>query len=170
MKRPIAVPPRERPMSDEAYIETITRNKKARHDYTVLEEYEAGLALLGSEVKSLREHRVHLKDAYASFKDGELYLVNARIDPYPHATHNNHEPERARKLLLHKNQIERLRSKVREKGLTLIALELYFKDGRAKAKIGVCEGKKHHDKRHDLKKREHQREIERERARRDDYF
>ena len=156
-------------MSEDHY-ERVTRNKRVYRDYDVLEEYEAGISLLGSEVKSLREHRVHLKDAYASFKDGELYLVNARIDPYPHATHENHEPERARKLLLHKHELERLRSKVQEKGLTLIPLELYFKNSRAKIKLGVCKGKKRHDKREDLKKREHEREIAREKARRDDYY
>lgn len=153
-------------MSDD-YTETIARNKKARHNYYVDEQYEAGISLLGSEVKSLRERRVHLKDSYASFMDGELYLVNAHIAPYPHATHENHEPERPRKLLLHRNELDRLKAKVDQEGYTLIPLSMYFKDNKIKVDLGVCKGKKQEDKRRDLKKREHEREIEREQARRD---
>lgn len=152
-------------MTDE-YHERITKNRQARHNYYVREEYEAGIVLVGSEVKSLRDHRVALKDAYGTFIDDELYLVNAHIDRYPHATHENHEPERPRKLLMHRRQIERVRAKIEQEGYTLIPLEMYFKGSRIKVKLGLCEGKKHHDKRQDIKKKEHEREIEREQAKR----
>ncbi len=154
---------------DEKYRQTITRNKKARRNYHVDEEYEAGISLLGTEVKSIREGRVQLKDAYASFKDGELYMVNAHIAPYQKASHDNHRPERARKLLLHGHQIDRLRAKVQQEGYTLIPLELYFKGSTVKVNLGVCKGKKQHDKREDIKRREHEREVAREEARRQDY-
>lgn len=152
-------------MNDE-YREVITRNRQARHNYDIGDTYEAGIVLEGSEVKSLREHRVALKDAYATFIDDELYLVNAHIDPYPHATHQNHEPEQPRKLLLHRRQIEELRGKVEQKGLTLVPLKMYFKGSRVKVELGVGKGKKQYDKRDDIKEREHEREIEREQARR----
>lgn len=154
-------------MSDD-HIETITRNKKAYHNYFVHEEYEAGLKLLGSEVKSLREHRVQLKDAYGTFVDDELFLVNAHIAQYPQATHKNHEPERPRKMLLHRRELNRLKAKVDQSGYTLIPLELYFKGSHVKVKLGVCEGKKLYDKRDDLKKKQHAREMAREHARRKD--
>lgn len=150
----------------EKYHETIARNKKARRNYDVDEEYEAGISLLGSEVKSLRDHRVELSDGYAAFKDGDLYLVNVHIAPYPHATHDNHRPERERKLLLHSHEIDRLRAKVQQEGYTLIPLEMYFKGSKAKVNLGVCKGKKQQDKRQDIKKQEHEREIAREQARR----
>ncbi len=152
-------------MADDDYYETITRNKQAYHDYFVEEEYEAGLKLVGTEVKSLRDHRVHLSDAYATFQDNELYLVNAHIAPYPKASHDNHEPERPRKLLLHRHELNRIQSKVEQSGYTLIPLELYFKSSHVKVNLGVCEGKKQFDKRQDIKEREHAREMAREHAR-----
>ena len=155
-------------MGEDDHRTTITRNKKAYHNYYVDEEYEAGLKLLGSEVKSLRDHRVQLKDAYASFKNGELYLVNAHIAPYPEATHKNHEPERARKMLLHRRELNRLEAKVNQDGFTLIPLELYFKGSHVKVHLGVCKGKKQHDKRQDIKEKEHAREMAREHARQRD--
>lgn len=144
---------------------TITRNRKAYHNYFVDDEYEAGLVLLGSEVKSLREGKVHLKDAYARFDNDELFLVNAHISPYDHATHKNHEPERHRKLLLHRRELNRLQNKTNISGYTLIPLELYFKDGHVKCKLGVCRGKKLFDKRQSLKEKQHKREIARNHAR-----
>ncbi len=148
-------------MSEEVEIKTITRNRKALHNYFVDEEYEAGLVLWGSEVKSLRENRVQLTDAYARFEDNELWLVNCHITPYPHATHENHEAERPRKLLLHRRELNRLRTKVETAGYTLIPLELYFKGANVKARLGLCRGKKLFDKRESQRKREHAREIER---------
>lgn len=140
---------------------TITRNRKALHNYFVDEEHEAGLVLLGSEVKSLREGRVHLTDAYARFENNELWLVNAHISPYPQATHENHEPERPRKLLMHRRELNRLRNKAETSGFTLIPLELYFSGANVKAKIGLCRGKKLFDKRDVIRKREVAREIAR---------
>lgn len=152
-------------MNDE-YRETIVKNRRAGRDYYVHDEYEAGLQLRGSEVKSIREGRIELTDAYASFQEDELYLVNAHVAPYSHGSHENHRPERPRKLLLHRSEIERLRGEVQQSGYTLIPLEVYVSGSLIKVRLGVCEGKKKHDKREDLKKQEHQREIEREQARR----
>ena len=140
---------------------TITRNRKALHNYFVDESHEAGIVLLGSEVKSLREGRVQLMDAYGRFEKNELWLVNAHIAPYPQATHQNHEPERPRKLLMHRRELNRLRNKVENAGLTLIPLEMYFKGANVKVTIGLCRGKKLFDKRETLRKREAAREIAR---------
>ena len=148
-------------MADDEQTKTITRNRKALHNYFVDVEYEAGVVLLGSEVKSLRDGRVHLTDAYARFEDNELWLVNAHISPYPQATHENHEPERPRKLLMHRRELNRLRNKVETAGFTLIPLELYFKGSNVKARIGLCRGKKLFDKREVIRKREAAREIAR---------
>lgn len=142
-------------------IKTITRNKKALFNYFVDEEYEAGLVLYGTEVKSLRENRVELVDAYARFENNELWMVAAKISPYPQGTHKNHEPERMRKLLLHRRELNRLRTKIETAGYTLIPLELYFKGSHVKARIGLCRGKKLFDKRDAIKKRESAREIAR---------
>lgn len=152
-------------MNDD-YRETIVKNRRAGRDYYVHDDYEAGIQLLGSEVKSIREGRIELTDAYATFEDDELYLVNAHVAPYSHGGHENHRPERPRKLLLHRSEIERLRGEVQQSGYTLIPLEVYVSGSLIKVRLGVCEGKKQHDKREDLKKREHEREIERERAKR----
>lgn len=143
-------------------IKTITRNRKALHNYFVDEEFEAGIVLYGSEVKSLRDARVQLTDAYARFDHNELWLVSAHISPYPYATHINHEPERPRKLLLHRRELNKLRNKVETAGYTLIPLELYFLGNRVKVRLGLCRGKKLFDKRESVRKREAAREIARE--------
>ncbi len=142
----------------------ITKNRKAYHNYFVDDDFEAGMRLVGSEVKSLREGSVHLKDSYARFRNNELYLVNAHISPYDHATQKNHDPERPRKLLLHRHELNKLRTKVEQDGYTLIPLSLYFKGSHVKCQLGLCRGKKQHDKRRDLKKRQHAREIAREKS------
>lgn len=142
----------------------ITKNRKAYHNYFVDDEFEAGLKLMGTEVKSLREGKVHLKDSYARFDGDELYLLNAHISPYDHATDQNHEPERARKLLLHRHQLNKLKTKVEQDGYTLIPLSLYFKGSHVKCQLGVCRGKKKFDKRRDLKERQHAREIARQKS------
>lgn len=140
---------------------TIVLNRRARHEYHVLDKYEAGIALRGTEVKSLRDAKVQLKDSYAEIKAGEVWLVGMHISPYEQGTVWNHEPERRRKLLLHRREIVRLGVQVGEKGLTLVPLRLYFKQGRAKVEIGLCRGKQTHDKRQDLKAKEAKREIDR---------
>ncbi|MBA2660945.1 MAG: SsrA-binding protein SmpB [Bradymonadaceae bacterium] len=145
-------------------IKSITRNRKAYHNYFVDEEYEAGMVLLGTEVKSLREGKIQLNDAYARFVGNELYLINAHISAYSHGTHENHEPERPRKLLLHKRELKRLRNKVDLAGNTLIPLALYFKGSHVKCVIGLCRGKKLFDKREVSRKRDHAREMAREHA------
>ncbi|MFQ5851344.1 MAG: SsrA-binding protein SmpB [Candidatus Binatia bacterium] len=136
-------------------------NRRARYDYFVEESFEAGLVLVGSEVKSLREGNANLKDSYARIGKGEAFLLNAHISPYPAASGFNHEPTRTRKLLLHKREIRRLTGKVKERGLTLIPLKLYFKNGRAKVELGLARGKKVHDKRETLRRKVMQREMER---------
>src|SRR5437899_364031 len=132
-------------MADE--IKIVTTNRDAYHNYFIDATYEAGLLLTGTEVKSLREGRAHLKDAYVAIKDGEAWLINAHISPYSHGNRENHEPTRTRKLLMHKREIVQLASKAQEKGLSLIPTKIYFKAGRAKTEIGVGRGKKLYDKR-----------------------
>lgn len=136
-------------------------NREARHNYFIDEIYEAGLVLLGSEVKSLRDGKANLKDSYGRIQNGEAFLVNAHVSPYPGANQFNHEPTRPRKLLLHQREIERLTGKTKEKGLTLIPLRLYFKNGRAKVELGLARGKKLYDKRETLKRKMAEREVER---------
>ena len=138
----------------------ISTNRRAFHDYTILETFEAGLVLRGTEVKSLRESQVNFKDCYASIDNGEAWLIGCYITPYHHGSDANHDPERRRKLLLHRREIGRLLGKVAERGLTLIPLRLYFKGGRAKLEIGLARGKKLHDKRSALRERETRREME----------
>ena len=140
----------------------IATNRKAFHNFSILETYEAGLVLRGTEVKSLREAQVNFKDCYATIDDGEAWLVGCHISPYHHGSDANHEPDRRRKLLLHKREISRLLGKVAERGLTLIPLRLYFKEGRAKIEIGLARGKKLHDKRASIRERESRREMEKE--------
>ena len=140
---------------------TICVNKRARFDYEIDDLYEAGLALQGTEVKSLRQGRVNLKDAYADVQNGEVYLLHAHIDQYEQGNRFNHDPERPRKLLLHKQEIRRLVGKTKEKGLTLIPMRMYFSRGKVKVEIGVGKGKKTYDKRQDLKRHTAQRDIER---------
>jgi SsrA-binding protein len=138
----------------------IATNRKAFHDYFVLQKVEAGIALTGTEVKSLREGAVNLKDSYVSFDGGEAFLVGAHISPYSHGNLQNHEPERKRKLLLHRREIDKLFGQVVEKGLTVVPLRLYFKKGKIKAEIAVVRGKKLFDKRESEKRRELDREAE----------
>src|SRR5882672_7807677 len=139
----------------------IATNRRARHEYEILETVEAGLVLRGTEVKSLRAGLVNFKDSYASVRNGEGWLLGCHISPYSHGTDANHDPERDRKLLLHSREISRLSGKVAERGLTLIPLKLYFKKGRAKLEIGLGRGKKLHDKRAALQEREVKREMDR---------
>lgn len=142
-------------------IQVIAENRKARHDYFVEETFEAGIALQGSEVKSLRAGRVNLRDGYAQVVGGEVFLENVHISPYDQANRFNHEPLRRRKLLMHKREILRLQGALREKGYTLVPLRIYFKRGRAKVELGLARGKKLYDKRADVAARDAQREIAR---------
>jgi SsrA-binding protein len=139
----------------------IATNRQARHRYNLLEKWEAGLVLTGTEVKSLRDGKAQIKDGYASVRDGEVWLHNVHIPPYAPASRENHEPERPRKLLMHKREIDRLIGKTREKGLTLVPTRLYFKDGRAKVEIALARGKDVGDKRQSIKEREMKREMDR---------
>jgi SsrA-binding protein len=138
----------------------IVQNRRARHEYQVLDSFEAGIELRGTEVKSLRAGQITLKDSYADVQSGEMYLIGAHINPYEQGNIYNHDPERPRKLLMHKHEIERLSSQVAEKGLTLIPLRVYFKDGRAKVELGLCRGKQTHDKRATIRERDAKREMD----------
>jgi SsrA-binding protein len=140
----------------------ISENRRARHDYHFLERVEAGVVLTGSEVKSLRQGNATLQRAYADSRDGELWLVGLHIPPYEQASIEPHDPDRDRKLLLHRRQIDQLASKAAEKGLTLVPTRLYFKDGRAKVELALARGKEQRDKRRDIAKRDAARQIERE--------
>jgi SsrA-binding protein len=137
----------------------IASNKKALHDYFIVQKLEAGLALTGTEVKSLRDGRAQLKDAYVIFKEQEAFLFGAHVSPYTHGNRENHDPERIRKLLLHKREIEKLRTQTVEKGLTVVPLRLYFKGNRVKVEIAVVRGKRQFDKRDTEKAREADREA-----------
>ena len=137
----------------------IASNKKALHDYFILQKLEAGIALTGTEVKSLRDGKANLKDSYVTLKDGEAFLFGAHISPYSHGNLQNHEPERTRKLLLHRNEIEKLRVQTVEKGLSVVPLRLYFKGNRVKSEIAVVRGKKQYDKRETERTREADREA-----------
>ncbi|HLV90957.1 MAG: SsrA-binding protein SmpB [Acidimicrobiales bacterium] len=142
-------------------VKVVATNRRARHDYSIVDTYEAGLVLLGSEVKSLRAGRMELKDSYAVIDNGEAYLVGAHIAPYDFAREGGHDPERRRKLLMHKSEISRLAGILAEKGLTLVPLQVYFKDGKAKIELGLAKGKRTYDKRETLKRREAEREMDR---------
>lgn len=144
----------------------IAQNKKARHDYSVIDVFEAGIVLTGTEVKSLREGRASLVDGFAQVEDGELFLHNVHIPEYTHGTWTNHEPRRRRKLLMHRMEIVRLTSKTNQGGLTLVPLSLYFLDGKVKVEIALAAGKKSYDKRQDLAKRDADREVSRALGRR----
>ncbi|HET6641748.1 MAG TPA: SsrA-binding protein SmpB [Gaiellaceae bacterium] len=139
----------------------IAENRKARHEYHLLERFEAGLALTGSEVKSLRDGRAQLQRAYGDIRDGEVWLVGAHISTYDQAGVQNHDPDRDRKLLLHRREIDNLTGKVQERGFTLVPTKLYFKDGRAKVELAVAKGKDVRDRRREISKRESDRQIER---------
>jgi len=140
---------------------TVARNKRARFDFFIDETHEAGMVLTGTEAKALREGKVNLKDSYAKIEKEEIFLVDAHISPYTHGNRFNHDPDRPRKLLMHKREIRRLYGKVREKGYTLIPTRVYFKDGRAKVELGLGKGKRAYDKRETLKQKAIEREVER---------
>lgn len=148
-------------MANEESIKDITVNRKARHEYSILQTFEAGIVLNGTEVKSLRQGKANLVDSYASLKNGEVWLIGVHISEYTQGNINNHIPTRDRKLLLNKSEIRRLIGKVKEKGLTLIPLKLYFKNGKVKVELALAKGKKVYDKRESIAKRDLQREQER---------
>src|ERR671915_1692237 len=137
----------------------IADNRKAYHDYHVLDTFEAGVALLGTEVKAIREGRVNLRDSFARVEDGEIFLYNVNISPYSHRGYADHEPLRARKLLLHRDEIRKLIGKTVERGMTLVPVRMYFKNGRVKVALALAKGKQAHDKRDAIKKREVDRET-----------
>jgi SsrA-binding protein len=147
-------------------IKIVCQNKKASHDYFIDEALEAGMVLLGPEVKSLRDGRANLVDGYAKIKNGEVFLYNMHITPYPYAHYLNLDPKRTRKLLFHKREIRRLTGKTKEKGYALIPLKVYFKESMAKIEIGLARGKKLYDKRHALKEKELKREMDQVKKRR----
>jgi SsrA-binding protein len=148
-------------MAREQGIKQVAGNRKAYHDYFIDETLEAGIVLVGTEVKSLREGRVNLRDSYGEIRGGELYLVGVHISPYEQGNIANHEPLRPRKLLLHGREIDRIAQKVNERGYTVVPTKLYFKDGRAKVEIGLARGKHLYDKRQDMARRDAQRDVER---------
>jgi len=141
--------------------ELIARNTRARHDYEILDTWEAGLVLTGTEVKALRDGRANLTDAFGIVKEGEVFVLNMHIGAYGHGSVHNHEPTRTRKLLMHKREIRRLIGAVERQGLTLVPLDLYFRGGKVKTKLALVRGKQQHDKREDLKKKDAEREIAR---------
>ncbi len=141
-------------------IKTITENRKARHEYFVIESFEAGIELVGTEVKSIRQGGVNLKDSWCSIDNGEIFVKGMHISPYEKGNIFNKNPMRSRKLLMHKREIIRLFSTIKQDGLTLIPLSLYFKDSKVKVQLGLCKGKKLHDKRQDAAKRDAKREID----------
>jgi SsrA-binding protein len=144
----------------------IVSNRKARHDYSIMDTYEAGIALTGTEVKSLRQGRASLLDGFATIDDGEVYLRNVHIPVYEQGSWTNHEPRRVRKLLLHRDEIERLIGKTKESGLTLVPLAMYFSAGKVKVEIALARGKRSYDKRQDLARRDADREVSRALGRR----
>jgi SsrA-binding protein len=148
-------------MAREQGRKVVAQNKKARHDYHIDDTFEAGLVLVGTEVKSLREGRASLADGFAEIDGGEAWLLNVHIPEYTQGTWTNHAARRKRKLLLHRSEIDKIDRKVSEKGFTLVPLALYFKDGRAKVEIALARGKKTYDKRHDMAEREMKRDVER---------
>lgn len=142
-------------------VKVICENRKARHDYFILETFEAGMALTGTEVKSLRMGRGNVKDSYARVENGELWLYDMHISPYEQGNRFNHDPKRPRKLLMHKSEILRLLGRTREKGLSMVPLRCYFKDGRVKVELALVKGKKLYDRREDIAARDAKREMER---------
>jgi len=143
------------------HIKIIAENRKARHDYFIEDEYEAGIALKGTEVKSLRQGRANLKDSYAKVKNGELFVHQMHISPYPFAYYDNHDPLRIRKLLLHRYEIKRLYGKLAERGYALIPLRLYFREGKVKVLLGLAKGKRQYDKRETMRRRDQKRDMDR---------
>lgn len=148
-------------MSENPEEKNITVNRKAQHDYFILNKYEAGIILVGTEVKALRQNRANLVDSYAVLINDEVWLLNANISVYDQGSYNNHDPLRKRKLLLNKSEIRKLKKAVSEKGNTLIPLRLYFKSGKVKVELAVASGKKQYDKREDIAKRDLKRELQR---------
>ena len=146
--------------------QVVATNRRARHNYSILETFEAGVALVGTEVKSLRDGQASMADAFATVDDGEIWLRNLHIPEYHHGTWTNHPPRRNRKLLLHRSEIDNLVGKVRDGNLTLVPLSLYFSDGKVKVELALARGKQAHDKRQDMAKRDAQREVTRELGRR----
>lgn len=142
-------------------IKVIATNRKARHEYHLTEEVEAGLALKGTEIKSIRAGKVSLQEGFVTFEKGEAWLINVHIAPYDPASSQNHEPRRKRKLLLHRREIDRLQARAQEKSYTVVPIRLYLKDGRAKVEIALARGKKLYDKRQDLAARDSKRQVER---------
>ena len=151
---------------DTSRKQIVATNRKARHNYSILDVYEAGVQLVGTEVKSLREGQASLADAFATVDDGEIWLRNLHIPEYHHGSWTNHAPRRNRKLLLHRSQIDTLIGKIRDGNLTLVPLSLYFTDGKVKVELALARGKQAHDKRQDIAKRDAQREVARELGRR----
>lgn len=143
------------------HIKTVAENRKARYNYFIEDTYEAGMVLVGTEVKSLRMGRTNLKDSYARIKKGEVFVHQMHIGAYPFAYHGNHDPLRVRKLLLHKKEIKKLYGKVNEKGYSLIPIKLYFQNGKAKLSIALARGKRKYDKRETIRKREQERDLDR---------
>lgn len=158
--------PKKHPDKEHDNQRVISENRRARHEYHILDTLECGIVLVGSEVKTLREGRVSIEEAYARVKDGEVWLVGCDIPEYPQASRFNHPPRRPRKLLLHRREIKRFAGRAFERGLTLVPLKLYFKSGRAKVLLGLCRGKQLHDKRESMKKAQAQRDIQRAMRRR----
>ena len=152
---------REEYFLDTKHVKVMAENRKARHNFFIDDEYEAGIILKGTEVKSIRGGRVNIKDAYAKIKDGEIFLYQMHIGEYPFAHYDNHDTLRVRKLLLHQREIRKLYAKANEKGYALIPLSVYFKNGKAKVLIGLARGKKAFDKRESIKQREAKRDLDR---------
>lgn len=152
------MPARKKEPSD---IQTVARNKKAYHDYFVLESYEAGIELFGTEVKSCRQGKINLKDAWCSIDEGQLYVNGMHISPYEHGNIFNRDPDRKRRLLMHKREIDKLFGTLKTQGYTLIPLSAYFRKGRLKIQVGLCKGKKNYDKREDIARRDAERETRR---------
>ena len=144
------------------HIKIIAENRKARHEYFIEDQFEAGLVLLGTEVKSLRQGKANLKDSYAKITRGEVFVHQMHISPYPFAYYNNHEPLRPRKLLLHNHEINKLYGKLNERGYALIPLRLYFRDGKAKMLLALAKGKRKYDKRETIRRRDEQRDLDRQ--------
>lgn len=140
---------------------TIATNRRARHDYEIIDTFEAGIVLQGSEVKSLRDGKANLKDSFAHIKDGEAFLVGCYIAPHSFSRAGGHDPERTRKLLLHRRELDRIAGTLAERGLTLVPLRIYFKDGKAKVELGLAKGRRTVDKRRAIREREQKREMER---------
>lgn len=150
-----------KPDTDAPRIESVAKNRRARFEYQVLDTWEAGIVLTGTEVKALRDGRANVTDAFGVVNDGEIWLLNLHISPYERAGYSSHQPTRTRKLLLHRREIEKLIGAVERKGHTLVPLEVYFKDGKAKVRLALAIGKKLHDKREDLKKKDDERAMQR---------